>query len=271
MTTSGVAGLEKNGLHPGAWFAWAASAGLVAVATTNPFYLFPLIAGAWIVHAACARPGPAHRSFRIFLTFAVVAIAVRTALVAFGPIGAGSIAGAALEGLRLGALLIVFGTFNSVTDPSRVLKLGPRRFHEASLAASLALSMAPRTIAAVERVREAQRLRGLDESRWRSLPALAVPVLQIGLEDAVVLAESMDARGHGRARRSRYRTERPGPASIAIAGAAIAAGVVFVAVGMSGKGDLVPSMVPASWPDVSTVLVASVFFFAAPAAIAFRR
>jgi energy-coupling factor transport system permease protein len=269
--TRGVGTEEKNGLHPGAWLVWVVSAGLVAISTTNPFYLLPLTAAAWVVHSACARPGPGHRSFRVFLTFAGAAIAMRTALVAFGPIGSGSIAGAALEGLRLGTLLVLFGTFNSVTDPARVLKLAPRRFHEASLAAALALSIAPRTIAAVERVREAQRLRGLDGPRWRSLPALALPVLQNGLEDAVVLAESMDARGHGRGRRSRYTVERPGPASVAAAGLVIVSAAVFFAAGVGGEGELVPPTIPLRWPSASPVLIASVFVFAAPAMIGIRR
>ena len=137
---------------------------------------------------------------------------------------------AALEGARLAALLIVFGTFNAVTDPSAVVRLAPRRFHEPALAASLALSIAPRTIASAARVREAQQLRGIRIPRWRSLPALAVPVLATGMEEAVTLAESMDARGHGRGRRTRYRPERWTAAAVLVAAAAtVAAGAFLVA------------------------------------------
>ena len=268
--TSGVGTQEKNGLHPGAWLVWAGSGGLVAVGTTNPFYLLPLAAAAWVVHAACAQPGPRVRSFRVFVTFAGIAVVVRTALVALGPVGGGSVADAMLEGLRLGVLLIVFGTFNSVTAPARVLKLAPRRFHEASLAAALALTMVPRTIAAVDRVREAQRLRGLDAKRWRSLPALAVPVLQTGLENAVALAASMDARGHGRGTRSRYRPERPHLSSGVIAAIAIAAAAAFVAAGVMGRGELSPSMIPPAWPSASAALVFGELSFASPAALARR-
>lgn len=256
---------ERNALHPGAWLAWVVAAGLVAISTTNPFYLLPLAASAWIVHAAWARSEAS--GWRLFLTVAVIAIATRIALVAFGPIGSGSVAGAAVEGLRLGVLLIIFGTFNSVADPSSVLKLAPRRFYEASLAAALALSIAPRTVAAIGRVREAQRMRGLGGARWRSLPVLVVPVLQNGLEDAIVLAESMDARGHGRGRRSRYRAERPRAEALAVAAVAIVACITFVGTGLSGGGDLLPSMTPLGWPDASPALIAAAFSFAAPAAI----
>jgi energy-coupling factor transport system permease protein len=271
LPTSGVDTEEKNGLHPGAWLVWAVAGGLVAVSTTNPFYLLPLAASAWIVHAVCARPGPGIRSFRIFVMFACGAIVVRTALVAFGPINGGSVIGAALEGLRLGVLLIVFGTFNSVTDPARVLKLAPRRFHEASLAAALALSMAPRMIAAVERVREAQRLRGLDVARWRSLPAVAVPALETGLDNAVLLAESMDARGHGRGRRTRYRFARAGAFSVAVAALSGVCAGVFVAAGLAGRGDLSPALIPLGWPEASPTLAGAALLLAVPALIVGRR
>jgi energy-coupling factor transport system permease protein len=267
--TPGVGTQEKNELHPGAWLVWASSAGMVAIGTTNPFYLLPLASAAWLVRAAWAPPGAA--SFRIFARFALAAIVVRTALVAFGPIGTGSIAAAALEGLRLGVLLIVFGTFNAVASPARILKLAPRRWHEAALAAALALSTVPRTVAAVARVREAQRLRGMEVARLRSLPALAVPVLQNGLSDAIVLAESMDARGHGRGRRSRYRPEPVTGPSIVAGGLAAAAAAVFVAAGLTSTGDLSPSMIPPAWPDVAVLLVAASVSLAAPALMTLRK
>ena len=192
-------------MHPAAWIVWATCAGLVTFTTTDPFYLAMIVAVAWFVYAAQRIPGPMARSFRVFAIAGLVTMAVRTALVFFGTVDASSVAFAALEGARLATLLVVFGTFNAVTDPFGVVRLAPRRFHEPALAAALALSIAPRTIAMVGQVREAQRMRGIRTAGWRTLPALAVPVLETGMEEAVTLAESMDARGHGRGRRSRYR------------------------------------------------------------------
>ena len=194
-------------MHPAAWIAWATCAGIVAFSTTNPFYLALVIAIAWFVYAACHVPGPTARSFRVFLIAGLFAMAIRTALVFFGTVDANNVAFAALEGMRLATILVVFGTFNAVTDPFGVVRMAPRRFHEPALAAALALSIAPRTIASAQRVREAQTLRGLRTTGLRSLPALAVPILETGMEDAVTLAESMDARGHGHGTRSRYRPQ----------------------------------------------------------------
>ena len=251
-------------MHPLAWIAWATGAGLVAFSTTNPWYLLPLVGVAWFVHTAHRRDGPWARSFRIFLIFGLLAMVIRTALVFFGTVDASNVAYAALEGLRLGVLLVVFGTFNSVTDPFGVLRLAPRRFHEPALAAALALSIAPRTISAAATVREAQELRGFRLRRWRSLPALAVPVLETGMEEAMTLAESMDARGHGRGTRSRYRPQRWTPSSIATAGAGFVAGGIFLAEAIAHRPDLLPVTDPLMWPQASAWLVGVVVLLAFP-------
>jgi energy-coupling factor transport system permease protein len=250
---------------------WAACAGAVAFGTANPFYLLLLVAVCWVVHAANRIEGPASRSFRIFLMLAAGATALRTLLVVFDGVTASRVAYSSLEGLRLGVLLVVFGTFNSVTDPFGVLRLAPRRFHEPALAAALALSIAPRTITAVERVREAQALRGISVRRFRSLPALAVPVLENGMEDAVTLAESMDARGHGRGQRTRYRPVRWSSRASAVAAASAAAAGAFVLAGALGAGGLTPSTDPLIWPEVSIPLVAAVCLLALPGFLSARR
>jgi energy-coupling factor transport system permease protein len=244
-------------VHPGAWITWATCAGIVAFTTTNPWYLAVLVAVSWFVYAAHRVDGPPARSFRVFLLFGVVTMVVRTALVFFGTVDAASVAFAASEGARLAVILVVFGTFNAVTDPFGVLRLAPRRFHEPALAAALALSIAPRTISSVRRVREAQSMRGIEVRRWRTLPALVVPVLETGMEEAMMLAESMDARGHGRGRRSRYRPQPWTSSGVATASVAVAVACVFVVASARGLGDLHPSTDPLEWPLASPVLVAS--------------
>jgi energy-coupling factor transporter transmembrane protein EcfT len=238
--------------------------------TTNPFYLGTVWAASWCVYAAHRRPGPQLRSFRIFVLFGLFAIAARTALVLVDPlihvpITAGSFVLALLEGGRIAALLCVFGTFNSVSDPYSVLRLSPSRLYEPMLAASLALSLAPRTIAAAAEVREAQRIRGANAARWRNLPALVVPVLETGMEEAVTLAESMDARGHGRGPRTTYRSAVWDFASYVCALAGIVVALVFLWSAWRGHGDLIVAMSPLQWPAASLGLVVASFVLAAPA------
>src|SRR5437867_86602 len=197
------------------------------MSTTNPFYLLVIAAAAAVVHSAHRVPGPSSHSFRIFLAGGLLALVSRTALVVFGTVHLENVIAAALEGLRLATLLVVFGAFNSVADPYGVLRLAPRRLYEPALAAALALSIAPRTIAAARAVREAQEIRGIRTGRLRAVPALAVPVLEAGMEAALTLAESMDARGHGCGRRTRYRSERWDAPSIAIALVAFVCALAF--------------------------------------------
>jgi len=254
-------------VHPAAWIFWVTCAAIVAFTTTDPFYLGLLVAVAWFVYAACHVPGPTARSFRVFLIAGLVAMGIRTLLVFLGTIELGSVVYAALEGMRLAAILVVFGTFNAVTDPFGVVRLAPRRFHEPALAAALALAIAPRTIASVHRVREAQALRGLSTARWRSLPALAIPILETGMEDAVTLAESMDARGHGRGTRTRYRPQRWSAAAVATVLAASAAGAAFIVAATTRTGGLHPSTFPLIWPVASPWLLAAIGLLAVPGVI----
>ena len=251
-------------IHPGAWIAWATGATLVAFVTTDPVYLLLLWGVAWFVYATHRVPGPTARSFRVFLLAGVAAVAIRTALVFLGTVNAASVAFAFLEGLRLATILVVFGTFNAVTDPFGLVRMAPRRFHEPALAAALALSIAPRTIAGVGQVREAQRLRGLRAHGVRSLPALAVPVLERGMEEAVTLAESMDARGHGRGTRSRYRPQAWNAPSVAVTLSGAAGAAVFVAASVGGWAPLHPSTSALSWPSPAPALLGALVLLAVP-------
>ncbi|MDQ3619479.1 MAG: energy-coupling factor transporter transmembrane protein EcfT [Actinomycetota bacterium] len=253
-------------VHPAAWVVWTLCGGLVALATTNPFYLLLVFAGAWVVHAAHRHPGPGIRSFWIFASFGLLTIVTRTALVLLGPVSRGSVVAAMLEGARLAVMLVVYGTFNSVSDPWRLLRLAPRRFHEPALASVLALSIAPRMIDAGVRVREAQRLRGIHAGRLRNLPALAVPVLSTGMEEAVTLAESMDARGHGRGRRSRYRSD---PWNVP-SWLTVVAGIIplaYVAMMLWSGSQLAMPAYPLDWPEVSPGAVTALIALALPALV----
>jgi energy-coupling factor transport system permease protein len=254
-------------LHPGAWIAWATGAGLVAFVTTDPVYLLLLWAVSWFVYATHHVDRDHARSFRLFLTGAIVAVVLRTALVFLGTVDLAHTTASFLEGLRLGTILIVFGTFNAVTDPYGLVRMTPRRLHEPALAAALALSIAPRTVTQVGRVREAQRLRGLPTGGVRALPSLAVPVLERGMEEAVTLAESMDARGHGRGRRSRYRPQPWSRTALLVAGTALGSGVLFLSASFGGWAVLNPVTSPITLPAAEPVLIGAIGLLALPGII----
>ncbi len=81
----------------------------------------------------------------------------------------------------------------------------------------------------------------------------------------MTLAESMDARGHGRGKRTSYRSEGWSAAAIAVAGVALASSIVFAFAAAGGWGSLGPSFFPLRWPDASPLLIACALLFALPA------
>lgn len=259
-------------IHPGAWLIWSLGAATVVFTTSNPLLLGVVAAAAWVVHAAHRRPGPAERAFRTFLVVALVSMMTR---IMFGLVGPGGLARSAIqfsavEGLRLAVLLVVFGALSSVTDPFAVVKLAPRRWHESALAASLALSLAPRVLLTAARVREAQHLRGIEVRRWRSIPALAVPVLQIGIEEALVLAESMDARGHGSRARTRFKPQSWTARGLVTAVVGIGAAAVFAWLSQAGDPGLAARGLLTA-PKVSGVATVAAAALAAPAVLGGAR
>lgn len=273
-------------MHPAAWIAWATCAGLVTFSTTNPFYLGIVIGASWLVYVCHRRPDAAH-SFRIFLIVAIVTVALRVALaliltplaqlmhaifdryvVPVQTVTGPFLIGQALQGARLGTLLLVFGVFNAVCDPYAILRMAPRHFHEPALAASLALSIAPRTIDAVGVVREGQTLRGLRPKGFRMISAFAIPILETGMEDAVTLAESMDARGHGFGTRTRYRTQAWTIAATWMVLAAAVSMIVFWSIKFAeGSMSLDPITDPLTLPEVDPRLVIAAALLAVPALV----
>jgi hypothetical protein len=96
------------------------------------------------------------------------------------------------------------------------------------------------------------------------LPALAVPILETGIEEAMTLAESMDARGHGRGPRSRYRPGRWTPGAVTTAACGIVAGSVFLSQAIAHHPDLLPITDPLAWPGATPWLVGVVVLLAVP-------
>lgn len=225
-TASGRATTARRGLHPIAWWLWAAVLAAAAMRTTNPLLLALILAVVGYVVSARRSDAPWAGSFRMFVRLGVFVIVIRMVLdVLFGARLPGTVlftlpsidlpdwaAGVSLggpvtiemlingftQGLRLAVVLACFGAANTLASPYRTLRSLPTVLYEAGVVVTVALSFAPQVVMTAARRREARRLRGREPNGWRALRGIAVPVLEGSLDRSVGLAASMDARGYGR-------------------------------------------------------------------------
>jgi len=238
-------------LHPAAWYAWALGLALAASRTTNPLLLGLLLAVTAYVAVACRRPSPWASAYRVFLLFGLSAIVFRVVVQAVagfptgthvlvtlpavrlpdafagvrlgGRITAESLVTAAEAGLRVAVMLACLGAANVATSPARLVKAMPAALYEAGLAVTVAVSLAPQTVAGLGRLRAARRLRGRPTAGVAAVRGIAVPVLEGALESSLALAAALDSRGYGR--RVPVRPARRHLASGAALGGLVALGV----------------------------------------------
>jgi len=224
-------GGDDHAFSPLAWCAAAVSATLL---TRNPFYLtLVLLAVLWVRSVLVPHAeGLAAWLLRwgwLFIIFAAlfngltihygehVLLRLPTSWPLIGgTITAEAITYGALTGLSLLTLLLVFATFNEVSEYAELLRLMPGFLFHVGLVVSIALSFVPQTVRAYRDVREAQMIRGHRMRSWRDLLPLLLPLLINGLERAIQLAEALESRGFGgralqgglRARLALLRTAR---------------------------------------------------------------
>jgi energy-coupling factor transport system permease protein len=102
-----------------------------------------------------------------------------------------------LNGLRLVNVLLIFALFSRAIRYAELLRLAPPAFFELGLIMSIGFTLVPFTLRAFKEIREAQALRGYEAKGLRDLLPLISPLIVSGMEHALTLAESMEARGYG--------------------------------------------------------------------------
>lgn len=210
-------------MHPASWIGWVLAVMVVALATTNPFYLSLLLLAVVLVAVLAPREGAGVVSFRALAVFGVVMFALSLGIAAIngnygdhilftlpgprvpewlgglrlgGPVSAEGFAAAAIRGLAILCILFAYGVFNGAVSPHRVLRSTPAALFQASLVVTVGLTLLPSSVEDLRRVREMRALRGAPGG-LRELPALVVPAIVGGLERSLRLAEAMEARGYG--------------------------------------------------------------------------
>jgi energy-coupling factor transport system permease protein len=118
-----------------------------------------------------------------------------------------------------------------------------------------------RTFAAV---RDAQRMRGWRPRGLRSWNEVLVPVVLTAIEDSVLLAEAMEARGFGAGRRTSYAMARWNRWDLTVVVAALGAVALFMGLRLAGAQiDWYPY--PTMYlPPINPALVAACLALALP-------
>lgn len=235
--------------RPSALHAARASVGLAfCSALVLPVVLFehPLVplgvlAASWMAGALAGVAAELRRSVRLAVPFALLILAINPIVSQEGDtllvrgweilghrwdVTLEALAYGGVAGLRLVALLVVFGLLTACVDPDDLLRLFRRVSYRSALTAALATRLAP--------VLARDALRMGDAARCRAVPAgraaVARAALANALDRAVDVAAALEVRGYAGARRpARVRVPwsrhdlRVGVAALAIAGGAVAA------------------------------------------------
>jgi energy-coupling factor transport system permease protein len=205
--------------HPVAWLLWLVSAATPALLTRNPLILTVLLLVTLVVYNTLGTRSPVAGGWGSLIRLALVlwgfslvfdgltnhfgatplVVLPREWPVVGGPITAEALLFGLGSGLALASLILIFATFNAVADHYRLLRMVPAAFYHAAVVAAIALTFVPQTVASLQDIRDAQTLRGHRFRGLRDLLPLFLPLLSSGLERAIQLAESMEARGFAHA------------------------------------------------------------------------
>jgi energy-coupling factor transport system permease protein len=201
--------------HIWSWLAWLVAAALPAFMLRNPLYLVLVVGAAWIVYAILGRSSPMGASWGAFVKFGFVLFALTVLfnvvsihigrIVLFrlptswpiigGPITLEAIIAGAVNGMALLTIVVVFAAFNSVVDHYQLLRATPPFLFQAGVVVSIAITFVPQMVLSAKQIREAQRIRGHRFRGIRDLLPFVIPLLANGLDRAIQLAETMEARG----------------------------------------------------------------------------
>lgn len=207
------------GIDPRSWAFWAGACLVALFVADHPLIDLLVVSAAVAVAAALGRkPSPLRMLLLLgiglvvfrTITFALTGHTGDTVLLALPSLDLPALLGGAslggdvtaevvltslVEGLRLVAVVCVFGAFFSVTETSQLIKFVPGFLFEAGLVVGIAVNFVPTLARTAGQIRDAQTMRGAG----RKVAPYVVPMLATSLDRSVTLAESMESRGFARA------------------------------------------------------------------------
>jgi energy-coupling factor transport system permease protein len=211
--------------HTTTWLLWLLAALLPTMLTRNPLYLILLLLAVAVAYSTIGRSSSVAASWGLFLRVGLCLAAFSvlinpltshygdTILLTLprlslrpggtlllelgGRITLEALSYGLVNGLSLMAILLVFATFNVLVDHHQLLRSIPPFLYQTGMVVSIAIAFVPQMVVSLQEIHEAQTIRGHRFRGLRDLLPLFIPLLTSGLERAVQLAESMEARGFG--------------------------------------------------------------------------
>ncbi|HEX7590947.1 MAG TPA: energy-coupling factor transporter transmembrane component T [Candidatus Limnocylindrales bacterium] len=238
-------------IAPRVWLLWSLAVVTVAVSTDNPIYRGLVALAALNVLLTWLPPGRRVKPLFVMLLFAAGLAATVNVIAGHagvdvivrlpsdwplvgGPITVESLAFGGAVGLGLVATLLAVAPLSLVLEPHDVVDAMPTPLERTGIAVATSMNLVSgfgRTFAAV---RDAQRMRGWKPRGLRSWNEVLVPVVLTAIEDSVLLAEAMEARGFGAGRRTSYAVTRWSRWDVAVTAAALGAVALFIGLRVAG-------------------------------------
>lgn len=222
------------------WLLWLLMTVAFLLSTRNPLYLLVILIGLLILGAFMAKKK--HHSFwlrqnlRFLLTMLILSTLINTFFTHSGQtilftipenwplIGGGitleSLFYGIINGLVIGSLYLVFNIINLALSIKQLTRLIPTAFHPIAVMVTIALTFFPSIQQRAREIKEAQMIRGNPMNKVSDWLPLLLPLLVTSLEKAILLSESMAARGF-------HASQSSNTSTLAIIGSITATFAVF--------------------------------------------
>jgi len=238
-------------IAPRAWLVWSLAAVTVALSTDNPVYRGLVALAALDVLLTWLPPGRRVRPLALALLAAAGFAALINVLAGHtgadviarlpgdwplvgGPLTLESLAFGGALGLGLAAAILAVAPLSLVLEPHDIVDAMPGPLERTGIAVATSLNLISGFGRTFTEVSDAQRMRGWRPRGLRSWNEVLVPVVLTAIENSVMLAEAMEARGFGAGRRTSYAGGAWSRRDVAIAACAGGAAALFVGLRLAG-------------------------------------
>lgn len=197
------------------WILWSVFTVVMLLTTRNPIYLIVVIISqltlGYIISEKKGRKFWLKSNCRFLVTMLLISMVINILfahtgssvifslpenwVLVGGPITLESLAFGLINGLVIGSIYLAFNILNLALSIKQMTRLIPTALKPIAMTTTVALTFFPSVQQRAREIKEAQIIRGNPMKRVADWLPLIIPLLVTSLEKALILAESMTARG----------------------------------------------------------------------------